>query len=308
MQIPKRLAEVVLGCSSIVAIIGSSAAPEIAFGPFFLLICAFGAWFAGNIFAVLLGLFIAVVQVESGHAIALHDGPIVMILQLCSALVVVLMLGVARTALEIEWRFARIDPLTGALNRKAFFEAVKIEASQPGMAVLFFADVDGLKQLNDRIGHEAGDDALRQFADCVRKSIRRNDVFARIGGDEFVIFLRVRDAAAAGLVAQRVNGALNRDPSEGETKLKCSIGVLVLPAGTRRIDSELKQADTLMYHAKKEKLGMTMAIAVDGDVEKILPFSPVANTDRQQNAVIRSSERCNDFESRNELSESSMAA
>jgi len=278
------------GCA-LITIFASHTASTISFGPFFLLICAFGAWFVGNRFAILLGLFIVSIQILNGHAMSLHATPIVMALQFCSALVVVLMLGVARAALEIEWKFARVDPLTGALNRKAFFEAVADETRQKGITVLVFADVDGLKHINDRLGHEAGDKALRDFADRVRKAVRKDDVFARIGGDEFVIFLRVRDTAAAELVAQRLNRVLNLDPLEGETKLKCSLGVLVLPAGSRSIDAELKQADTLMYHAKRARIGLMMAISVKGDMQELMPFAPSANSAGQQRAAVRSTER-----------------
>ena len=291
MQVPKVIAATTLAGCALFAILAHHAAPAIGFGPFFLLICAFGAWFVGNRFAVLLGLFIAVVQAKTGNAVAFDGGPVVMALQFCSALAVVLMLGVARAALEIEWRFARVDPLTGALNRKAFFEAVESETRQPGTTVLLFVDVDGLKRVNDRLGHKAGDESLQDFADRVRKTIRKSDVFARIGGDEFVIYLRVRDLAAADLVAQRLNIALNIEFKETETILKCSIGALVLPAGSRSIDAELKQADSLMYYAKREKLGLAMAISVKGDLQQLIPLAPSVNFDGQQRAAVRSNER-----------------
>lgn len=231
----------------------------------------------------------------NGQAVALDGQPLVRALQFCSALAVVLMLGVARAALELEWQHARIDPLTGALNRKAFFEAVEGKASQAGITVLVFADVDGLKRLNDRLGHEAGDVALFDFADRVRKIIRKEDVFARMGGDEFVIFMKVRDIFSAELVAQRLNTALNLDPLAGETRLKCSMGVLVLPKGSRSIDAELKQADTLMYHAKKERSGLMMAISVKGEMEELLPSAPSANSHGQQRAAVRSTERSSEI-------------
>ena len=288
MHVPKAFAATAMAGFAIIAILAHHTVSTIGFGPFFLLICAFGAWFVGNSFAVLLGLFIAVVQVKAGNAIALDDDPIVMALQFCSALAVVLMLGVARAALEIEWRFARVDPLTGALNRKAFFEAVESEANQPGTTVLLFADLDGLKRLNDLFGHEAGDKALQNFADRIRQTIRKSDVFARIGGDEFVIFMKVRDLAAADLVAQRLNIALNLGFEEGETNLKCSIGVLVLPEGSKSIDAELKQADTLMYHAKREKLGLVLAFSAKGDLQQLIPLEPSVKFDGQLRAAVRS--------------------
>ena len=287
MQIPKTLAASLLAGCALIAIFASHAIPNVAFGPFFLLICAFGAWFVGNQFAVLLGLFIASIQILNGHALYLQDGPVVSAMKFCSVVAVVLMLGVARAALEIEWRFARVDPLTGALNRKAFFEAVAREAGQTGMTVLVYADIDGLKRLNDRHGHEAGDKALRDFADGVRKTVRKDDVFARIGGDEFVIFLRVHDTAAAELVAQRLHGVLNLDSEAGGAKLKCSLGVLVLPAGSRSIDSELKQADTLMYHAKRDRTGLKMATSVKGDMQELIPSAPTDNASGQQRSSVR---------------------
>jgi len=287
MQVPRALAALVLTGCALITILASHAAPAIEFGAFFLLLCSFGAWFVGNRFAVCLGLLTVSLQMVNGHAPALRSGWAVAAFQLCSALTVVLMLGVARAALELEWRFARVDQLTGALNRKAFFEAVAGETDRTGISVLIYADIDGLKRLNDRFGREAGDEALREFANRVRKAIRKDDVFARIGGDEFVLFLRVRDTAAAELVANRLNGALNLNPLDGETRLKCSLGVLILPAGLRSIDAELKQADALMYHAKKESLGLVIAMPSNDD----LLLAPGVTPDGQQRAAVRSTER-----------------
>ena len=291
MQVPRTLAATTLAACALFAILAHHAAPTIGFGPFFLLICAFGAWFVGNLFAVSLGLFIAVIQVQTGNAVALDGGLVVMALQFCSALAVVLMLGVARAALEIEWRFARADPLTGALNRKAFFEAVESDSHRSGIRVLLFADIDGLKRVNDHLGHEAGDEALQDFADRVRKTIRKTDVFARIGGDEFAIFLKVRDLAAADRVAQRLNTALNLDLVKGKTNLRCSIGALVMLKGSRSIDAELNQADSLMYHAKREKLGLVMAISVKDGLQQLIPLAPRLNYGGEQRAAVRSRRR-----------------
>lgn len=284
LQVPRPPAATTLAGCTILAIFAQHAFPTIAFGPFFLLICAFGAWFVGNVFAVLIGLFIAVIQVQTGQSVALDENPVVMALQFCSVLAVVLMLGVARAALELEWRFARVDPLTGALNRKAFFEAIRNETHLPGIPVLLYADVDGLKYVNDTLGHEAGDNALQDFADRVRKAIRDTDIFARIGGDEFVIYLRVRDLASAGVVAKRVSSVVNL---KGDAKLTCSIGALVMPAGSTSIDAELNQADSLMYHAKREKLGLVMAISTKEPLQRLVPLAPSTNHEGQQRAAIR---------------------
>lgn len=308
MRVSKTLAAPALAGCALIAISASYAAPAIGFEPFFLLICAFGAWLVGNRFAVLLSVFIASVQIMDDRAVALQEGALITTLKFLSVMAVVLMLGVARAALEIEWRFARVDPLTGALNRKAFFEAVQDKTAQTGLTILIYADVNGLKRLNDRQGHEAGDEALREFADRVRKTVRKNDVFARIGGDEFVICLAVCDIAAAELVAQRLNAALNSSPLDDDAKLRCSLGVLVLPAGSRSIDAELKQADTLMYHAKRDSLGMKMAISVKGDMQDIAPFARDTNSAGHKRAAVRSVRRANELAASDGYSESSVAA
>jgi len=269
--------------------------PSIGFGPIYLLICAFSAWFVGIRFAVMLCVLVASLQFLNGEPLIFRNTEMITYvnasLQLCSALAVVLMLGVARDALEIEWRSARLDPLTGALNRKAFFEAAEGEAGHGSMAIVAFADVDGLKRLNDKFGHEAGDEALRDFAARIKKSIRKDDLFARMGGDEFVILLKVRDVKAAESVAERLNRVLNLELDDSETKLKCSLGILLLPAGTKSIDAELKQADTLMYHAKRERAGSVMAISLKGDPQKLIPFAPETDAHGQQRAAVRAIER-----------------
>ena len=288
MQVPKASAATTLAGCALVALFAQSSFPAVTFGSFFLLICALGAWFVGNMFAVLVGLFIGVIQIQSGQALALDDNPVVMGLQFCSALAVVLMLGVARATVELEWRFARFDPLTGALNRKAFFEAVKSETNQPGIPVLLFVDMDGLKRVNDDLGHDAGDEALQDFADRVRMTIRSTDIFARVGGDEFVIFLRVGDMASADKVARRLNSALNL---KGPSKLGCSIGALVMPTGSTSIDAELKEADRLMYRAKREKLGMVLAMSAKGDLNELTPLVRSPDCGGQQSAVVRARSR-----------------
>lgn len=270
MQVPNGISSPTLIIASLLCITFSNAAPAVAFGPFFLLICALAAWFIGNRFAILLGLFIVIVQRLNGHAVLLYDQPFISALQFLSVLAVIFMLGVARAALELEWRIARVDPLTGALNRKAFFEVVKSVGPQPGVTVLIFADVNGLKRLNDRFGHEVGDRALQSFSSRVTAAIRKGDIFARIGGDEFVLYLNVSDLASAEAVAIRLNTVLNQCQLSAQEELTCSLGALVLPTGSHSIDVELKQADELMYCAKKNGTGLLMAVSAGSDLEQII--------------------------------------
>lgn len=251
-------------------------------------------------FAIALGLFVISFKLLTDSESIYPYGPnsvaLNFALRILCVLVVVLMLGLARRSLEKEWRLARTDPLTGALNRQAFFEAIRGNSSQEGPAVLVFADLDGLKRLNDEMGHELGDDGLRNFADRVRRAIRKNDLFARIGGDEFVIYMKVKDESAAKSVANRLNKVLNLDAHFDEATLRCSLGVLLLPAGSKSIDAELKAADKLMYAAKRTQAGLSMALAVEVDGQTALspPLETAPPADRK--TAVRSKDRQTDCE------------
>lgn len=269
VQVPPRAAVLALSAIAVVTVTTDFLLHNrVWFGPAYLLIIAMSAWFVSFRFAIALGLGVISVNAIGGsahNAYPYGDAPLLNIaLKISCVLTIACMLARARSALEREWRFARTDPLTAALNRQAFFEVMKAEAGQSGSAVIIFADADGLKQLNDVMGHEAGDRALRAFADRIRASTRKNDVFARIGGDEFVIYMRVKDQDSAIIVANRLNEAVNVDSMGCPDPLRCSFGVLFLANGSAAIDAELRLADKLMYSSKKARCGFLLASANGG--------------------------------------------
>ncbi|RYE36260.1 MAG: GGDEF domain-containing protein, partial [Hyphomicrobiales bacterium] len=139
---------------------------------------------------------------------------------------------------------------------------VSANALSPSWSVLIYADLDGLKHINDSMGHRHGDSSIMAFAGQVQSAIRKDDLFARVGGDEFVILMNVRDEAAGLIVADRLNHSLNVAAyHEENTRLLSSLGVLILPPGARAIDTELRAADMLMYEAKRMKIGLLVATA-----------------------------------------------
>lgn len=287
LRIPKAFAACILSASAL-ATMGASILfhPAISFGPLYMMACAFGAWLVGSRFAACLLAYIAFVEIASGH-IHLEDfhsatDSINFAIKIGAVIAIILLFGVAREALEIEWKFARIDPLTGALSRKAFFEAVAANNGGIGEEVLIFADVNDLKRMNDDFGHDAGDAALRDCAARIKGAIRKGDLFARLGGDEFVILCRVQDRSAAEVLAQRIDGAVNRGPKLDEgIQLSCSVGVLVLPEGSVAIDEELRQADKLMYLAKRQNVGAVMAVYADGKLQHLRPLETHAYSSEQ---------------------------
>ncbi len=110
-------------------------------------------------------------------------------------------LDTARRSAELS-REARLDPLTGCLNRRGLEDAVA--GGGPLAFAVIAADLDGLKLINDAFGHEEGDAAIGRFATVLRAAVREDDVVARTGGDEFVVLLRGASAARARATAELV--------------------------------------------------------------------------------------------------------
>jgi len=234
---------------------------EVWFGPVYLLIIAFAAWCLGWLEALLIGLA-CMTMTFSLNGLSLYPyGRVAALWNLAArvgiATLTIGLVEVTRRSYAKQWRLARTDPLTGALNRQAFFELMQ-SAQKRGWAILAYLDLDGFKRLNDQDGHIAGDQCLKIFAERVRKLIRRKDTFARIGGDEFLIHLDIKNEASARQVALRLQLALNSVPTDANRRLPCSIGLLILPPGPQRIDSEVRLADQLMYEAKQS--GASIAV------------------------------------------------
>ena len=150
------------------------------------------------------------------------------------------------------------DALTGLANRSFFQEQLVLAlahtrtAPDRASAVLFF-DLDDFKQINDTLGHLAGDAMLRVVADRLQHAVRSTDVVGRIGGDEFGILLNDRaDAAAVDATVARIQETLVAPASlEGRiVYITASVGITLLEEGDERIEDVLSRADAAMYHAK----------------------------------------------------------
>ena len=144
-------------------------------------------------------------------------------------------------------RMASRDPLTDALNRRAFDTELQRCAGRD--ATLLVIDLDGFKEINDAHGHHAGDELLRQTADAIRGRLRRDDVLARLGGDEFAVLLPHCGPDEAGNVAADLAALVagQRFLFEGvERTVTASVGLA--PVGTP--EESLSAADRAMYAAK----------------------------------------------------------
>ncbi|MDP9096278.1 MAG: GGDEF domain-containing protein, partial [Pseudomonadota bacterium] len=157
-------------------------------------------------------------------------------------------------------RQARTDSLTGLLNRRAFIEEAQRRIDRlereglPG--TLMFVDLDRLKPLNDRLGHEAGDAALMLTSTVLRRMVRPSDLVARLGGDEFALWLDGFDGLTAAERAEHLRLTFPHDAAEftepGHSGLTMSIGIACREPGCgEELDDVIQRADLAMYEVKR---------------------------------------------------------
>lgn len=148
---------------------------------------------------------------------------------------------------------AMTDPLTGLPNRRALERAMHNQVCGP--CSILWIDLDHFKALNDTYGHAAGDAALRHVAAIFRATLRSCDLPARVGGEEFALWLPGAPASKALEIANRVREAVRESPLTGhggdEVRITCSIGVASVPENVSQVDNLLGAADVAMYRAKE---------------------------------------------------------
>lgn len=153
------------------------------------------------------------------------------------------------------------DDLTGLYNRRGFFtlteHLLKVAKREKRGMFMLYADLDGLKGINDNFGHKEGDNALIDFADILKTSYRESDVIARIGGDEFVVIPVGFAGDNEEIINNRLQEKLDAHNAKGNrrySRLSVSAGIAFYdPEKPCSIDELLNQGDKLMYESKKNK-------------------------------------------------------
>ena len=194
---------------------------------------------------------------SKAHAFTVRD---VHVLELMSELVAAAMYYAARNETNVLYQQATHDSLTGLANRTLFFDRLRNRISSGRRQVepfgILLIDMDGLKGINDSLGHRAGDAAIRETATRISRIPRRSDIVARLGGDEFGVILgEIADRDDLLAIVDRVSAETNQ-PFRFETRtihLTASIGYARFPEHGRDIDALMESADRSMYQMKRTR-------------------------------------------------------
>ncbi len=158
-----------------------------------------------------------------------------------------------RKRIEEQLRYLSLhDALTGLYNRAYFEEEMhRLESGRFNPVGLVLCDVDGLKLVNDTLGHESGDILLIESAKVIKNALRQGDMVARIGGDEFAVLLPQSDAETVEVVCARIRDAIRSyNTNNSGLTLSMSMGIAVANIAPANMDNLFKEADDNMYREK----------------------------------------------------------
>jgi diguanylate cyclase (GGDEF)-like protein len=171
---------------------------------------------------------------------------------------------------------ALTDALTGCYNRRSFEmqldREMQVARRQHQPLSLMMLDLDRFKQLNDSVGHDAGDAALRRLADCFRQELRGIDSAARFGGDEFALILPQAYSEGAQIVAERLRARIEEIHIPGFGNLSASIGIATFPSHGSSRAKLVTAADAALYCAKRAGRNRVCVYeAGNGDRKLVIP-------------------------------------
>lgn len=159
-------------------------------------------------------------------------------------------------------RMAMFDPLTNLPNRRVLLDRL-LEAEYRALGKgwqlgVIYLDLDGFKIVNDTMGHQAGDELLRNIGHAMMPVLGPGDCLARVGGDEFVVVVEdVEDRRELTILAERLKAAVENEkiPGHGTKTVRASYGIAIFPADGNSAHDVMREADSAMYDAKRQNRG-----------------------------------------------------
>jgi diguanylate cyclase (GGDEF)-like protein len=227
--------------------------------PLYFLPLSLAAWYLGRPAALTAAIFSACAWLGSNYMAGLRfsqpNAWIVNFLTQTAAFIVVAMLiATLKRGVTRERLLSRIDPLTSLLNGRAFYHEARriLELSRRyGHAVtLAYVDLDDFKSINDTLGHARGDDVLRRAGGVLTRSVRKSDLTARVGGDEFVVLLAETGPDRAAFVLERLRTLFAETVGATAGAVTVSVGAVSFTASPVDVDELLQRADAALYTAK----------------------------------------------------------
>jgi len=224
---------------------------------FYLLPVSFVAWFSGrnagmsiSVFCVLTKMAVLPASVKKFSLVIWENST-----SLAFFLVTTLLIVKIRQLLEQERVLSRTDHLTGAVNARAFLELLTNEIYRQDRHYhpfgLAYIDIDNFKEINDNLGHAAGDIVLKTVVATISDNLRRTDTIARLGGDEFGILFPDTDAEAGPSAINKIREQLQICMMHNNIPVTFSIGLITCPEPPDSANEVITLVDSLMYEVKK---------------------------------------------------------
>jgi diguanylate cyclase (GGDEF)-like protein len=244
----------------LVALIDILTGPEVSFALFYLAPIVLVTWFAGRPLGVVTSILSTIAwSIADTISGTTYSHPLIRYWNTSTRLTFFVMATFflpLLQALEREKELARRDYLTGAANRLFFVESIQGELVRSQRYdrpfTIVFADIDNFKAVNDRFGHAVGDELLRAVVARATANLRKSDLVARMGGDEFAFFMPETTPEAAKAAVTKLQSALLDEMLQKGWPVTLSIGALTCLAMPPTIDDVMKRVDDLMYAAKKQ--------------------------------------------------------
>jgi len=234
---------------------------EISFSVFYLISIFIVSWKFGLIHNIIICIFAAVVwfisDLLSSHQYSHFIIPYWnTLIRLAFFIIISSLLYLCKKHIEKINTLANLDGLTKLYNNRFFYELLDLEFKKAKRYQYHFSiiyiDLDNFKQVNDTYGHNKGDELLIDIANILKNSVRESDIIARVGGDEFVIFLQNINAEYSLMIINKLKTEIINEMKKNNWPVTCSIGIATYYKIPDKMHEIIKNADNLMYIAKKK--------------------------------------------------------
>lgn len=243
---------------------------ELSLAVVYLAPIAFAAWAVNRTWGLLLAVLCAFLGLAADTAAGIrYSLPLVgawnALIRLTSYTIIVMLLAALQRQLSKATFAARTDALTGVYTRRYAFELLErelIRSYRYGHTLaLAYLDVDDFKDINDRFGHEGGDEVLRAVAGALQSASRDTDVVARIGGDEFLLALPETDEVAAAALLERLSEAATQAASAIGRPVTVSVGCMCFGPDVVSVKVAVQAVDAIMYEVKNAGKGRVKVLS-----------------------------------------------